>query len=103
MQDPTEGKPRRDFLIKSLVGAATAASTVAQPLQAQTLSAKAAIAAPQSPVTASSPGYEWLRPAEQTFVEALAVHMCPADANSPGGIDMGLAIRGGWCGWCSTR
>jgi gluconate 2-dehydrogenase gamma chain len=91
MHDPNQPKPRRDFLIKSIVGAATAASAVSQPLQAQTMPAPAAARA-ATPPAASSPGYEWLRPAEQAFVEALANHLCPADGLSPGGVDLGLPI-----------
>lgn len=98
MSDPNTPKPRRDFLIRSMVGAAGAA---ALPLQA---------AAQALPVPASGPAkaasqaaaYEWLRPAEQTFVEALADHLCPADATSPGGVALGLpvffdrALAGAW-------
>jgi gluconate 2-dehydrogenase gamma chain len=94
-------KPRRDFLIKSFVGAAGAASAAARPLSAH---AEAAPDAPAAvPAAAPAPaGYEWLRPGEQAFVEALVNHMCPADKNSPNGVDMGLniffdrALAGAW-------
>jgi gluconate 2-dehydrogenase gamma chain len=107
MSDTTENKPRRAFLIKSLVGAAGAASL---PL---TAAAQAAASNPApapsggTPATAAADaapaaGYEWLRPGEQVFVEALVNHMCPADKSSPNGVDMGLniffdrALAGAW-------
>lgn len=95
MTDSTT-KPRRDFLLKSFAGAA-AATAAARPLAAH------AAPAPAQPAAApAAPGYEWLRPAEQSFVEALVNHMCPADNNSPNGVDMGLniyfdrALAGAW-------
>jgi gluconate 2-dehydrogenase gamma chain len=97
MTDSTTTKPRRSFLIKSFVGAAGAASAAAMPFAANAAAAAAAPAAAATPA-----GYEWLRPAEQTFVEALVNHMCPADKNSPNGVDMGLniyfdrALAGNW-------
>jgi gluconate 2-dehydrogenase gamma chain len=107
MSDNTENKPRRAFLIKSLVGAAGAASAAALPLsataQASAAPAPAAAAATASNADQAAPaGYEWLRPGEQVFVEALVNHMCPADKNSPNGVDMGLniffdrALAGAW-------
>jgi gluconate 2-dehydrogenase gamma chain len=106
MTDSTQAKPRRDFLIKSFVGAAGAA-TAALPLAAQA-QAGAAAAAAATPAPAATPaadapaGYEWLRPGEQAFVEALVNHMCPADKLTPNGVDMGLniyfdrALAGNW-------
>lgn len=97
MSDPTPIQPRRTFLIQSLVGAAGAAST-ALPLAAQAQAAPAAAAA----ASVAPPAYEWLRPNEQVFVEALVNQMCPADKNSPNGVDMGLniyvdrALAGNW-------
>jgi gluconate 2-dehydrogenase gamma chain len=101
MTDSTNTKPRRDFLIKSFVGAAGAATVAAHPLSAH---AQNAPAAPATAAAASDApaGYEWLRPGEQTFVEALVNHMCPADARTPNGVDMGLAtyfdraLAGAW-------
>jgi gluconate 2-dehydrogenase gamma chain len=103
MTDSTQPKPRRDFLIKSLVGAAGAA-TAAMPLASQAQAAGSATAAPAAvPASADAPaGYEWLRPGEQVFVEALVNHMCPADKLTPNGVDMGLnvyfdrALAGNW-------
>jgi gluconate 2-dehydrogenase gamma chain len=100
MTDSTTTKPRRSFLIKSFVGAAGAATAAAMPFaaNAQTAPATAGAAAP----AAAPAGYEWLRPAEQSFVEALVDHLCPADKNSPSGMDMGLnvffdrALAGNW-------
>jgi gluconate 2-dehydrogenase gamma chain len=103
MTDSTQPKPRRDFLIKSLVGAAGAA-TAAIPLSghAQAGAATAPTAAPASAAADAPAGYEWLRPGEQAFVEALVNHMCPADQHTPNGVDMGLniyfdrALAGNW-------
>jgi gluconate 2-dehydrogenase gamma chain len=88
-------KPRRDFLIRSIAGAAGAATL---PLAAH------AAAVPAAPATAADlpPGYAWLRPDEQAFVEALMNHMCPADKTTPNGVDLGLniffdrALAGNW-------
>ena len=108
MSDTIDKKPRRDFLIKSFVGAASAASAATLPLNASAQTAAAANAVGAMPATAPSAavaqvaGYEWLRPAEQAFVEALVDHMCPPDRLSPGGVDMGLniffdrALAGAW-------
>jgi gluconate 2-dehydrogenase gamma chain len=101
MTDTT--KPRRDFLLKSFVGAAGAASVATRPLTAHAAPAPAPAGAPASASAAPAPaGYEWLRPGEQSFVEALVNHLCPADGNSPNGVDMGLnvffdrALAGAW-------
>jgi gluconate 2-dehydrogenase gamma chain len=100
MTDPTNTKPRRAFLIKSFVGAAGAATAAAMPFAANAETTPATAAAP-APAAAPA-GYEWLRPGEQTFVEALVDHMCPADKNSPSGVEMGLniffdrALAGNW-------
>jgi gluconate 2-dehydrogenase gamma chain len=106
MTDSTQPKPRRDFLIKSLVGAAGAAAAgvpLAGVAQAAAGSATAAPATAPTPTAADAPaGYEWLRPGEQVFVEALVNHMCPADKLTPNGVDMGLnvyfdrALAGNW-------
>lgn len=100
MTDSTQAKPRRDFLIKSFAGAA---ATAAMPLgaRAQAGAAPAAASAP-APAADAPAGYEWLRPGEQAFVEALVNHMCPADQHTPNGVDMGLniffdrALAGSW-------
>jgi gluconate 2-dehydrogenase gamma chain len=100
MTDSTT-KPRRDFLLRSFVGAA-AATAAARPLGAHAEPAPTAAPAQAAAAAAAPAGYEWLRPAEQGFVEALVNHMCPADKHSPGGVDMGLntffdrALAGAW-------
>lgn len=89
MSSDSADKPRRKFLVHSMTGAAAAASLGA-PAAAQ---AQTAPGAPQ--VTAAgeaSEGYRWLKPSEQGFVEALVNHMCPKDALSPSGVDMGLNV-----------
>jgi gluconate 2-dehydrogenase gamma chain len=90
MTDSTT-RPRRDFLIRSVVGAAGAATAAARPLSARADNAPAPTAGAAQPAAAPA-GYEWLRPGEQAFVEALVNHMCPADTTSPGGVDLGLNI-----------
>lgn len=97
MTDSIDSAPRRDFLLKSLAGAAAAA-----PLGAHAQAKGATAQAAPAPADAPPAGYTWLRPAEQTFVEALVNHMCPADALSPNGVDLGLniyvdrALAGNW-------
>jgi gluconate 2-dehydrogenase gamma chain len=86
MSDFSDQQPRRDFLLRSLAGAVSAGA-VTLPLS----SGAAAVAAPAAAADAP-PGYLWLRPDEQVFIEALVNHMCPADALTPGGVDMGLNI-----------
>jgi gluconate 2-dehydrogenase gamma chain len=91
MTDSSTTKQRRSFLIKSFVGAAGAA-TLPLTSSAAATAANPAAPAPAAAAAAAPAGYEWLRPAEQSFVEALVDHMCPADKNSPSGTDMGLNI-----------
>ncbi|WP_209312030.1 gluconate 2-dehydrogenase subunit 3 family protein [Bradyrhizobium niftali] len=49
-----------------------------------------------------SPGYMFLIPSEAAFIEAVADHMFPADAHTPGGVDIGInifidrALAGSW-------
>jgi gluconate 2-dehydrogenase gamma chain len=101
MTDSINTKPRRDFLLKSFVGAAGAA-TATLPLAANAQANPAAAATAAAAAAAAPAGYEWLRPGEQAFVEALVNHLCPADANSPNGMDMGLhtffdrSLGGAW-------
>ncbi len=97
MSDISDQQPRRDFLLRSLAGA-VGAGAAALPLPATAAgSALATAAAVETP-----PGYLWLRPDEQAFVEALVNHMCPADPLTPNGVDMGLnifydrALGGNW-------
>ncbi|NYE62790.1 gluconate 2-dehydrogenase gamma chain [Duganella sp. 1224] len=84
MSDNRDQQPRRDFLLRSLAGA-VGASAASLPLAAS--AAPAAAPAPDAP-----PGYLWLRPDEQVFVEALVNHMCPADGLTPDGVTLGLAV-----------
>jgi gluconate 2-dehydrogenase gamma chain len=101
MSDSSDTKPRRDFLIKSLVSAAGAATAAAVPLAASAQAQPTAQGNP-APSAEEAAGYEWLRPGEQSFVEALVNHMCPADKSSPNGVDMDLniffdrALAGAW-------
>ncbi len=80
----SQTRPRRDFLLRSLAGAA-GASTLGL-----TVAAPAATGATPTPETPA--GYLWLRPDEQVFVEALVNHMCPADGLTPDGVTLGLAV-----------
>jgi hypothetical protein len=80
MTDSSTTKQRRSFLIKSFVGAAGAA-TLPLTSGAAAPAANAAAPAPAPGAPAAPAGYEWLRPAEQTFVEALVDHMCPAESS----------------------
>lgn len=89
-----DGVRRRDLVLTGLVGAAPA---LAAP-------GVAGAVAPQPAATSNSTpaGYQFLKPSEAAFVEALADHMVPADALSPGGVDLGIAVfidralAGGW-------
>lgn len=96
MSDTSDQQPRRDFLLRSLAGAVGAA---ALPLPA---AAAGSEAGPAAAAVETPPGYLWLRPDEQAFVEALVNHMCPADPLTPNGVDMGLnifydrALGGNW-------
>ncbi len=82
---------RRGFLKAGLAGAAAAAVGGAP---ATAPAADAAVPAPA--------GWQFLRPSEVAFVEALADHMVPADALSPSGTAIGIpvyidrALAGGW-------
>lgn len=96
MSDTSDQQPRRDFLLRSLAGAVGAAA-LPLPATAAGPASEPAAAAVETP-----PGYLWLRPDEQAFVEALVNHMCPADPLTPNGVDMGLnifydrALGGNW-------
>lgn len=94
MTDSSDIKPRRDFLLRSLAGAATASTVVLPLASAAAAASPAAATVPASAPAAAEapPGYLWLRPDEQAFVEALVTHMCPADKTTPGGVDLGLNI-----------
>jgi len=86
---------RRDFLKSAVLGGAAAAAATA-PLTG--------LAQPAAKVPDGAPakGYQYLRPAESAFVEALVDHMVPADALSPSGTGLGInifidrALAGSW-------
>ncbi len=77
-----DGVKRRDLLVGGVL--ASAASVPARVVEAAPQPAPAAAPAP--------PGYLFLKPAEAAFVEALVDHMIPADALSPSGTDLGVAV-----------
>lgn len=86
---------RRRFLKTAVLGGAAAASG--------TLPAGAANAQSKPrPADAKPAGYQFFRPAEAAFVEALVDHMVPADKLSPSGTGLGInvfidrALAGGW-------
>lgn len=83
MSDSTDPQPRRDFLLRSLAGGVAVASAAP---------AAAAVAVPAAAPPETPSGYLWLRPDEQAFVEALVNHLCPADALTPNGVELGLAV-----------
>jgi gluconate 2-dehydrogenase gamma chain len=86
---------RRDFLKRAAIGggAVTAAAT---PLASVAQDKSSTNDAP------ASPGYMFLIPSEAAFIEAVADHMFPADAHTPGGVDIGInifidrALAGSW-------
>jgi gluconate 2-dehydrogenase gamma chain len=91
---------RREFLTSvSVVGAASASAQALAPVavEAQT-AAQAAAAQP----AAEPAGYEYLKPVEQAFVEALVDHMIPKDELTGSGTEIGIAtyidraLAGAW-------
>jgi gluconate 2-dehydrogenase gamma chain len=94
------GLDRRGFLKGAAAGGAAASSVgAATPVAAQTLTATAPAAAPAS---SGAPGYQYLKPDEAAFVEALVDTMIPEDEFSPKGTDVGInifidrALADGW-------
>jgi gluconate 2-dehydrogenase gamma chain len=93
MQNPEQG--RRDFLKGALAGGTAAAS-------AGTATAALAQPTPATTLTDAPAGYQFLRPAEGAFIEALVDHMVPADNLSPKGTDLQInvyidrALAGAW-------
>lgn len=77
------GRTRRGFLKGAVVSGTAAAATVAAPLSATAQAAKAADI---------PPGYVFFTPGEAAFIEAVADHMYPGDAASPGGVAIGINI-----------
>ncbi len=94
MKDPETS--RRGFLKGAVAGSAVAATTVA-PLAGMAQQAST----PAKPADLPA-GYVFLMPTEAAFIEAVADHMYPGDANSPGGVDIGInifidrALAGSW-------
>jgi gluconate 2-dehydrogenase gamma chain len=93
MQKPAQG--RRGFLKGALAGSTAAATAGAAPAAlAQSVAARPAADTPA--------GYQFLRPAEGAFIEALVDHMVPADNLSPKGTDLQInvyidrALAGAW-------
>ena len=90
MGDISDNKPRRQFLKHTVSSAAVATAAVMGVDQA------AAQAASSGPVTSTTQGalegYLWLKPSEQGFVEALVDHLCPPEALSASGVELGLNI-----------
>ena len=92
MQETRQG--RRGFLKGAIAGGAAVAGATPS-VQAQTAPSKSAAAD-------TPPGYQYLRPAEAAFVEALVDHMVPSDNLSPKGTDLQIniyidrALAGAW-------
>lgn len=90
---------RRGFLRGAVAGGAAAATALA-PVAGQAQQG-ASPNAPNKPADAPA-GYVFLTPSEAAFIEAVSDHMYPADANSPGGVDIGIpvfidrALGGAW-------
>lgn len=84
---------RRRFLASAPVAAVAAAAVAANPLAAGETGAATPPAA-VSVVAGPPPGaaYVFLRPDEAVFVEALALHMVPADELSPDGVAIGIPV-----------
>ena len=88
---------RREFLTSvSVVGAASASVQALGPaaVEAQTVS--------QAAAPAEAAGYQYLKPVEQAFVEALVDHMIPKDELTGSGTEIGIAtyidraLAGSW-------
>lgn len=94
--DEEQGNDRRSFLKTAVLGGAAAAAAAA-PLAATAQTARGAVGEPAPPA-----GYQFLRPEEQSFIEALVDHMVPADKLSPSGTGLGIhvfidrALAGSW-------
>jgi gluconate 2-dehydrogenase gamma chain len=91
---------RREFLTSvSVVGAASASAQALAPVAVEAQTAAQAAAA-QPAVEAA--GYEYLKPVEQAFVEALVDHMIPRDELTGSGTEIGIAtyidraLAGAW-------
>lgn len=105
MTDESERLERRSFLKGAAVAGAavatfqTPAPTMAQAPQAASAAAGAAAGDPHA---AALPGYQFLKPEEAAFVEAVADAMIPADKFTPSGTEVGIPayidrqLAGGW-------
>lgn len=99
------GLERRSFLKGAAVGGAAATTALGGTTAlAQNTAAPAAApaAAAAAAGAAGGPGYQYLKPDEAAFVEALVDTMIPADELSPKGTDVGInifidrALADGW-------
>ena len=91
---------RREFLTSvGVVGAASASVNALAPVAGEAQTAAQAAAAPPA---AEAAGYEYLKPVEQAFVEALVDHMIPKDELTGSGTELGIAtyidraLAGAW-------
>ncbi len=97
------GLERRAFLKSAAIGGAAASATAggSAVVLAQAPAAAQPAAAPAA-AAATGPGYQYLKPDEAAFVEALVDTMIPADELSPKGTDVGInifidrALADGW-------
>ncbi len=93
---------RRQLLKGALLGGVAAGVSLPDLAQAQPAAAPAAAATHAAQSQDTPKGYVFLTPAEAGFVEAVSEHMIPADALTPGGIDLGIpvyvdrALSGSW-------
>ena len=83
--DPGPEPDRRSFLKGAVAGSAAAAAGGAAP-------AAFAQTAPGATPAESPAGYQFFRPAEASFIEALVDHMVPADRLGPQGSELGVNI-----------
>ncbi|GLK56631.1 gluconate 2-dehydrogenase gamma chain [Methylopila capsulata] len=81
-----EGLDRRRFLGAIGAGAATLGADVADAAEPAPIAASPA-ADPVAPA-----GYQFLNPDEAAFMEAFVDHLIPADALSPSGTELGVAV-----------
>jgi gluconate 2-dehydrogenase gamma chain len=91
---------RREFLASvSVVGAASASAHALAPV---TAAAQTPSPAPDAHQTTEPAGYAYLKPVEQSFVEALVDHMIPKDELTGSGTEIGIAtfidraLAGSW-------
>jgi gluconate 2-dehydrogenase gamma chain len=91
---------RREFLTS--VGVVGAASATAHALAPAAVEAQTAPQADAAQSATQAAGYEYLKPVEQAFVEAVVDHMVPRDELTGSGTEIGLAtyidraLAGSW-------